>query len=92
MAGAASASRLRGNDFFGDMDIPYLRGVMRLIVFEHRTDLAHISDVGTLRPRASMPPQKVKNLVVERARLLPGHGMSGFGNGCPFVVLQMRSP
>ena len=39
-----------------------------------------------------MPPQKIENFVVERAGLLPRHGVAGIVDDGPFVVAQVRRP
>jgi hypothetical protein len=40
----------------------------------------------------SVPPQKIQNFVIERAGLLPRHGVAGVVNNGPFVMAQMRGP
>ena len=40
----------------------------------------------------SVPPDEIENLVVERARLFPGHGVSGVVDLGPLVILQGARP
>ena len=45
-----------------------------------------------LKRLLSMSPQKIEHDIVERAGLLPGHGVTGIVDSGPFVILQMRRP